>query len=103
MEGGANVILIFGCSPHKTVGAVSSIATGLIEKLRQIRQANGSILFPTLDFLKWRPNNEGEMVIVYDRQVLLRPTNQVDASLKAETVVAAEEAKAETVVTAEES
>lgn len=60
-----NCLFIFGCRPYGEVSAVSTVALEFIEQLKLCEQDDGSIKFPTEDFLFWTPGDEGEKVVAF--------------------------------------
>ena len=70
-----NCILIFGCPPLGTVSAVSTVALEFIEKLEASALPDGSIRFPTMDFFRWTPGDDGETVPNFKEDLELRPPN----------------------------
>ena len=61
-----NTLLIFGCKPLGEVSAVSSVAIEFIDRLEACALSDGSITFPTIDFISWTPGDEGEFVTAFN-------------------------------------
>ena len=46
-----------------------------IQKLKACAQPDGAITFPTINFLKWTPGDEGDVTCIFNEELEFRPRN----------------------------
>ena len=60
-----NCILTFGCRPNSDVSAISTVASEFFSIIERNRGTDGSITFPSIEFLTWTPGDGGELTVMF--------------------------------------